>query len=71
MLYLYVSVDYRRAWETILYVSDDPAGPWEYRGFVLKTGEPYDAKEARDIVVDIIDGTYFMFYKAQREKSRK
>ncbi|RLE93884.1 MAG: hypothetical protein DRN04_05320 [Thermoprotei archaeon] len=44
-----------------------PAGPQEYKGFVLKTGERYDAKEARDVVVDIIDSTYFMFYKAQRE----
>jgi len=67
LLYLYVSVDYKQAWETILYVSDDPAGPWEYRGFVLKTDEPHDAKEARDVAVDIIDGAYFMFYKAQRE----
>ena len=63
-LYLYVSVDNGKGWETVLFESDDPAGPWESRGYVLRVGESYDSKEARDPVIDVVDGTYFMLYKA-------
>ncbi|RLF02841.1 MAG: hypothetical protein DRK00_09510 [Thermoprotei archaeon] len=63
-LYLYISVDNGRGWETVLYASDDPAGPWECRGYVLRRGAEYDSREARDPVIDVVDGTYFMLYRA-------
>ncbi|RLE99204.1 MAG: hypothetical protein DRJ57_02655 [Thermoprotei archaeon] len=63
-LYLYVSVDDGKGWETVLYTADDPAGPWECRGYVLRRGEEYDSLEARDPVIDVVDGTYFMLYRA-------
>ena len=63
-LYLYISVDNARGWELVLYRADDPAGPWECIGYVLRLGEDFDRREARDPVIDVVDGTYFMLYKA-------
>jgi len=67
-LYLYVSVNNGKGWETVLYTSDDPTGPWKPMGYVLRLGDDYDAREARDPVIDIVDGTYFMIYKANNGK---
>lgn len=64
LLYLYVSVDNGKGWETVLYTAEDPAGPWDCKGYVLRRGDGYDAREARDPVIDVVDGTFFMLYKA-------
>ncbi len=39
----------------MLYISDDPAGPWAPYGYTLRAGDP---------VIDIVDGVYTMLYKA-------
>jgi hypothetical protein len=51
-------------WDTLLLVSDDPRGPWECKGLVLRRGDSYDSVEARDAVIDVIDGLYVALYKA-------
>ncbi|RLF18029.1 MAG: hypothetical protein DRN06_02515 [Thermoprotei archaeon] len=63
---LYVSVDATevRGWDTVLLESDDPAGPWEFKGFVLRRGRSYDSREARDATITVIDGLYVALYKA-------
>ncbi len=63
-LHLYISVEAEGVWETVLYTSDDPAGPWAPYGYTLRAGEPYDSLEARDPIIDIVDGVYTMLYKA-------
>ena len=65
--YLYVAVDLQQppcpGWDTLLLVADDPKGPWEPKGLVLRREYPYEVKEARDATIDIIDGLYFAVYK--------
>lgn len=61
---LYASVDVGGKWETYLLSSDDPAGPWRGEGFVLRCDRNYDAVEARDPTIDIVDGRYICLYKA-------
>jgi len=51
-------------WDTLLLVSDDPRGPWECKGLVLRRGDSYDSVEARDAVIDVVDGLYVALYKA-------
>lgn len=51
-------------WDTLLLVSDDPKGPWESRGLVIRRGPTYDCREARDAVIDVLDGVYVALYKA-------
>lgn len=53
-------------WETFLMTSEDPSGPWEPEGFVIRGSEEYDGGEARDATIDIIDGQYFCLYKARK-----
>ena len=51
-------------WDTLLLVADDPKGPWENKGLVIRRGPTYDCREARDATIDIIDGLYIALYKA-------
>jgi hypothetical protein len=53
-------------WETFLLIADDPAGPWEPWGFTLRGDRDYDAAEARDCTIDIVDGRYICLYKARK-----
>jgi len=77
--YLYLSVDiaernvagdanriYESKWETYLLSAEDPSGPWQGEGFVLRGEKDYDSGEARDCTIDIIDGRYFCLYKARK-----
>lgn len=69
--HLYLSLDISREpaegrWETFLLTSDDPSGPWEPEGFVVRGSEEYDGVESRDPTIDIIDGQYFCLYKARK-----
>ena len=63
LYYLYVSIDDGDGWETILLTSRNLVD-WDFKGTVLERGLTFDSNEARDIVVGIVDGTYFMLYKA-------
>ena len=51
-------------WETLLLTADTLEGPWESHGIVLARGKTYDANQARDSSMDIIDGTWTCLYKA-------
>jgi len=63
--YLYVSVDVgQRQWETLLLTANDPQGPWKFHSIPLKRDKEYDASEARDASISIIDGRYIAIYKA-------
>jgi hypothetical protein len=53
-------------WETFLLTSEDPSGPWEPEGFVIRGSEEYDDGESRDTTIDIVDGRYFCLYKARK-----
>jgi len=57
---------YDSKWETFLLSAEDPAGPWQPWGFVLRGDKDYDTSEARDCTIDIIDGRYFCLYKARK-----
>ena len=82
MYHLYLSVDvaeenvagderkiFESKWETFLLIADDPAGPWEPYGFVIRGDMDYDSGEARDGTIDIVDGRYFCLYKARPKGS--
>lgn len=69
--HLYLSVDVGAEfvwggvfWETLLLIADDLQGPWESRGLVLRHDQPYDACQARDASIDIVDGEWIGFAKA-------
>jgi hypothetical protein len=69
--HLYLSVDTGAEfiwggvfWETLLLVAGDLEGPWESRGLVLRHDQPYDACQARDASIDIVDGEWIGFAKA-------
>ncbi len=51
-------------WETLLLISSHIEGPWKVEGLVLKNDRSYDAAQARDATIDIIDGKWFCLYKA-------
>jgi len=57
---------YESRWETFLLSAEDPSGPWEAEGFVIRTDRAYDSGEARDATIDIVDGRYIALYKARR-----
>ncbi len=61
--HLYISVDID-GWETLLLKAEDPSGPWECVGLVLRREESYETREARDPVIGIVDGLYIMLYRA-------
>ena len=67
-LLLYISVDLGpHYWETALYRSDDPKGPWRPEGLVIRRDRPYDSKEARDCTIDYVDGLFVALCKAVAE----
>ena len=51
-------------WETLLMTAADLTGPWESAGLVLRTDQDYDALQARDSTIDIVDGRWLCLYKA-------
>src|SRR6056297_3562403 len=57
-------------WQTLLLTSSKLCGPWISKGVVLKNDREYDAHQARDGSIDIIDGRYFCIYKAKDKESR-
>lgn len=64
-LMLYMSIDVGpHLWETALYRSDDPKGPWRPVGVVIGRDTPYDASEARDCTIDYVDGLFIALCKA-------
>jgi hypothetical protein len=69
--HLYASVDLGSEfiwggmyWQTLLLTAPVPEGPWQVHGLVLKSDQAYDANQARDSTVDIVDGRWFCLYKA-------
>ncbi len=58
-------------WQTLLLTSSKLCGPWISKGVVLKNDREYDAHQARDGSIDIIDGRYFCIYKAKDKESRR
>ncbi|MBD3352978.1 MAG: hypothetical protein GF364_15960 [Candidatus Lokiarchaeota archaeon] len=70
--YFYISIDIGKDfvwgglhWETLLLSADELEGPWKSEGVVLKNGDSYDAHQARDGTIDIIDGKWYCLYKAK------
>jgi len=51
-------------WETLLLVADDLKGPWESKGLVVRHDRSYDACQARDSSIDIVDGQWSGLFKA-------
>jgi hypothetical protein len=69
--YFYLSVDTTEEfvwggiyWETLLMVADSLEGPWESAGLVIKHDQAYDACQARDGSIDIVDGQWVCLCKA-------
>ena len=52
-------------WETLLLTATNLEGPWASEGLVLRNDRPYDAHQARDSSIDIIDGRWLCLYKAK------
>lgn len=57
-------------WETLLLTAETLEGPWESRGLVLRRGTGFDANQARDGTIDVIDGRYYCLYKG-KDKDHK
>lgn len=55
-------------WETMLFTAEDFTGPWESEGIVLSNDQEYDAGQARDSTIDIVDGRWLCLYKAKNAK---
>ncbi|GEM_PF-336045 len=55
-------------WETLLLTSDSLEGPWESHGIVLAHDQDYDANQARDSSIDIVDGLWICLYKAMDDR---
>jgi len=51
-------------WQTLLLTASRLDGPWESSGLVLKNDQSYDAGQARDATIDIVDGRWYCLYKA-------
>ncbi len=69
--HLYMSVDTGSEfvwgglyWQTILLTAPDPGGPWMAEELILRNDRPYDANQARDCTVDIVDGLWLCVYRA-------
>lgn len=71
--HFYLSVDTGSAfvmfgvfWETMVFVADDLKGPWTYMGRAIRRGQGrvFDAVQARDSTIDIVDGQWLCLYKA-------
>ena len=69
--HLYMSVDTGSEfvwgglyWETLLLTASHLQGPWQAEGLVLHNDQPYDANQARDCTIDIVDGVWLCLYRA-------
>jgi hypothetical protein len=51
-------------WETLLLTAPEPQGPWQVERLVLRNDQPYDANQARDCTIDIVDGRWLCVYRA-------
>ncbi len=58
-------------WETVLLTADSLQGPWESPGIVIPNGPDFDAHQARDSTVDIIDDTWYCIYKAKNRSNQE
>jgi hypothetical protein len=52
-------------WETIILSAHALSGPWTYEGFAFRNDQDYDAHQARDATIDIVDGRWVAIYKAK------
>ena len=52
-------------WETVLLRAESLEGPWKSDGKVIENGKDYDAQQARDGSIDLVDGTWLCIYKAR------
>jgi len=57
-------------WQTLLLKAPNLSGPWDSEGLVLRNDQEYDANQARNGSIDIIDGKYYCIYKAD-DKERQ
>ena len=69
--HLYISVDTGDEfvwgglnWDTLLVTADSLEGPWTSHGLVVRRDQGYDATQARDSTIDIVDGRWMCLYKA-------
>jgi hypothetical protein len=69
--HFYLSVDIGESfvwggihWETLLLSAPSLQGPWKSHGIVLARGRDFDANQARDSSIDIVDGQWICVYKA-------
>jgi hypothetical protein len=69
--HLYMSVDTGSEfvwgglyWQTMLLTAPDPGGRWMAEGLVLRNDQSYDANQARDCTIDIVDGLWLCLYRA-------
>ncbi len=60
-------------WETVLLTAPTLEGSWESRGVVLARGSEnaFDAHQARDGTIDIIDGLWYCLYKAKDNENKR
>ncbi len=58
-------------WETLLLTARSLEGPWRSEGIVLRNGNGYDAAQARDATIDIVDGKWLAVYKAKDSGRRE
>ncbi len=58
-------------WQTLLMTASNICGPWQAKGFAIKNDRAYDANQARDAMIDIVDGMWFCLYKAMDGDRRK
>lgn len=63
-LYLALDAPPGEGWDTHLLIADQPTGPWADHGIALARDKEFDSNEARDAIIDIVDGKYFCLYKA-------
>lgn len=66
--HLYLALDDGAGWGTFLFSSESPKGPWHFECEAIRRGEGFDAREARDCSIGIVDGLYFALYKANDGK---
>jgi len=52
-------------WQTLLMTASRLQGPWQSEGLVLKNDREYDANQARDGTIDIVDAMWLCLYKAR------
>jgi hypothetical protein len=76
--HLYLSVDTGEGfvwggvkWETLLLTATSLEGPWRSEGVVLANDREYDAAQARDATIDIVDGAWVALYKAKDLERRE